>query len=134
MADLPIRYLRVFFSIAVLACAALPAGPVLAQGTMQQVKVFGPSLKGNLEGENPERDVFVYLPPSYSKATDKHYPVIYILHGYGVGAHRYVNEFLHLPASVDQPHDLLVGRLLRTDGREWRPDRICDCDSGRSRS
>ena len=74
----------------------------MAQGTVQQIKVFGPSLKGNLEGEKPERDVFVYLPPGYSKTKDKRYPVIYFLHGYGVGAHKYVYDFLHLPDSINR--------------------------------
>lgn len=102
MSDSAIRHFRICFSFCILLCGVLLAVQAPAQGTVEQVKVFGPSLKDNLEGESPERDVFVYLPPSYSKSVDKHYPVIYFLHGYGVGAHRYVNEFLHLPASVDQ--------------------------------
>ena len=93
---------RVYYSLCTLICSVLLAGQVAAQGTVEQIKVSGPSLAGNMEGENPERDVFVYLPPGYSKATAKRYPVVYFLHGYGVGAHKYVNEFLHLPGSIDQ--------------------------------
>lgn len=97
-----LRNLRVYYSLCMLMCGIMLTGPALAQGKVEQIKVYGPSLAGSLEGENPERDVFVYLPPSYSGSTAKHYPVVYFLHGYGVGAHRYVDEFLHLPASVDQ--------------------------------
>ena|SRR5579859_7912336 len=39
------------------------------QGTVEMIKVHGKSLEGNLEGDSPDRDVYVYLPPSY--ATDK---------------------------------------------------------------
>ena len=96
------KHIRIVFIICTLLFGIVLAGPLVAQGTVEQIKVFGPSLKGNLEGESPERDVFVYLPPSYSKAANKYYPVIYFLHGYGVGAHKYVYDFLHLPDSINQ--------------------------------
>ena len=44
--------------------------------------VHGKSLEGNLEGDSPDRDVFVYLPPSYTKNRSQRYPVVYFLHGY----------------------------------------------------
>lgn len=80
---------------------AFAAGPALAQGTLEQIKVPGPSLEGNLEGDPSERDVFVYLPPSYATASDRRYPVVYFLHGYGVGAAVYANNVLALPGSAD---------------------------------
>jgi S-formylglutathione hydrolase len=51
-------------------------------GTVERIKVHGKSLEGNLEGDSPDRDVSVYLPPSYKKQTHRRYPVIYLLHGY----------------------------------------------------
>jgi len=63
-------------------------GPEL-KGTVEKIKVHGKSLEGNLEGDSPERDVLVYLPPSYAKEPNRRYPVVYFLHGYGVGADRY---------------------------------------------
>lgn len=102
MFNIILKYLHVVIPATALLCCAVFPGLALAQGTVVQIKVSGPSLAGNLEGENPEREVFVYLPPGYNKATDKRYPVVYFLHGYGVGAHVYVNEFLHLPVSIDQ--------------------------------
>jgi S-formylglutathione hydrolase len=53
-----------------------------AEGTLQRIKVHGESLAGNLEGDSPDRDVSIYLPPGYETARRRHYPVIYLLHGY----------------------------------------------------
>jgi S-formylglutathione hydrolase FrmB len=89
--------LSVFALGGILFAAQLPA-----QGTLEQIKVLGASLQGNLEGDNPERDVFVYLPPSYAKDSGKRYPVVYFLHGYGVGAQVYVKQVLNLPESADK--------------------------------
>ena len=51
-------------------------------GTVERVKVHGVSLEGNLEGDSPDRDVSVYLPPGYKAHKHQRYPVIYLLHGY----------------------------------------------------
>jgi enterochelin esterase-like enzyme len=66
-----------------LLCGA--AGSLSAQpqhGTVQRVVVHGKALEGNLEGDSPDRDVAVYLPPSYSTARKQRYPVVYMLHGF----------------------------------------------------
>ena len=34
------------------------------KGTVETIQVHGKSLEGNLEGDSPDRDVFVYLPPA----------------------------------------------------------------------
>ncbi len=91
--------LRLTAMLAVLC--ALAAVPALAQGELQQIKVQGPALEGNLEGNATERDVFVYLPPGYA-SSNKRYPVIYFLHGYGATAQIYANAVLQLPGSADQ--------------------------------
>jgi len=54
----------------------------VAHGTVDHVIVHGKLLEGNLEGDSPDRDVAVYLPPSYKTAPDRRYPVIYLLHGF----------------------------------------------------
>ena len=74
------------------------AGP---QGTLERIKVFGKSLEANLEGDSPDRDVVVYLPPSYAKETSRRYPVVYFLHGYSVGVEAYV-RMLALPEAPDR--------------------------------
>jgi enterochelin esterase-like enzyme len=53
-----------------------------AKGTLERIKVHGKGLEGNLEGDSPDRDVSVYLPPSYGTAKRARYPVIYMLHGF----------------------------------------------------
>jgi S-formylglutathione hydrolase FrmB len=88
-------------TLCVLALLAVLPGTLMAQGSLQQIKVHSPALAGNLEGDDPLRDVFVYLPPGYA-SSNKRYPVLYYLHGYAVGAEVYVNGVLRLPASVDE--------------------------------
>lgn len=87
--------------VLVLLLGALLGGPVLAQGALEKIRVPGPSLEGNLSGDDAERDVYVYLPPGYADS-DARYPVIYFLHGYGVGAQRYTEGVLNLPAAADE--------------------------------
>src|SRR5690606_13687112 len=43
-----------------LCTLLLGAATAQAQGTLEQIKVNGPALAGNLEGNASERDVFVY--------------------------------------------------------------------------
>src|SRR6187200_1832018 len=73
-----------------LAIVALAAAGLYAQanaaphtGTVEHIKVHGKALEGNLEGDSPDRDVTVYLPPSYATERARRYPVVYLLHGYG---------------------------------------------------
>ncbi len=47
------------------------------KGSVERIKVHGASLEGNLEGDSPDRDVVVYLPPSYAKSPKQRYPVVY---------------------------------------------------------
>jgi S-formylglutathione hydrolase len=53
-----------------------------SKGSFERIKVHGKSLEGNLEGDSPDRDVSVYLPPSYATVRNRRYPVVYLLHGY----------------------------------------------------
>src|SRR3984957_10469443 len=71
------------------------------KGTVEMIKVHGKSLEGNLEGDSPDRDVFVYLPPSYASAKNRRYPVVYFLHGYSVKAEAYWN-MMTVPATADK--------------------------------
>jgi poly(3-hydroxybutyrate) depolymerase len=79
---------RAVLSAVVMFSITLFSAQVLAQGTLEEIRVFSPALEGNLEGNDPERGVFVYLPPGYANS-DKRYPVVYFLHGYGVSARVY---------------------------------------------
>jgi S-formylglutathione hydrolase FrmB len=68
--------------------------------TMEHIKIHGFALEGNLEGDAVDRDVLVFLPPTYS--TDKHrrYPVVYALHGYSIGAEQWSAE-IHVPQTIE---------------------------------
>jgi len=53
-----------------------------AKGSVQRIKVHGKSLEGNLEGDSPDPEVTIYLPPGYDANRHQRYPVVYLLHGY----------------------------------------------------
>jgi S-formylglutathione hydrolase FrmB len=64
-----------------------PAPPA---GTLEEIVVRGRSLEGNLNGDSPDRTVFVYLPPGYGTDLARRYPVVYLLHGYGLRASQWM--------------------------------------------
>jgi enterochelin esterase-like enzyme len=68
--------------------------------SVEHIKVHGTSLEGNLEGDAVDRDVIVFLPPSYSKQTHRRYPVVYALHGYSIGAEQWTHE-IHVPQTIE---------------------------------
>jgi len=78
--------------------------PVKA-GKVERIKVHGKGLEGNLAGDSPDRDLSIYLPPSYGIDKNRRYPVIYFLHGftdndaqwYGLTKH-----WINLPSVVDK--------------------------------
>ncbi len=77
--------------------AVLPgAKPV----TVERIKVHGTALESNLEGNAVDRDVVVFLPPSYAKQKSRRYPVIYALHGYSIGAEQWTRE-IHVPQTIE---------------------------------
>ena len=69
--------LAMFFSASVSGQAN-----VNLKGSVERIKVHGKLLEGNLSGDSPDRDVSVYLPPSYKKETKRRYPGVYFLHGF----------------------------------------------------
>ena len=53
--------------------------PVVSSAKPVQVeciKIHGATLEGNLEGDAVDRDVLVFLPPSYVRQKSRRYPVI----------------------------------------------------------
>lgn len=84
---------------AIAICAALIALPAAAR--TEQVTVHGASLEGNLEGNTPDRNVYVILPPSYDKAKHRRYPVLYFLHGFTATAEKYM-DYIKFGEAVEQ--------------------------------
>ena len=87
--------------VAVLTMALSAVAAPHRQGTLQEISVHGPSLEGNLEGNSPDRTVFVYLPPSYDTEPERRYTVVCNLHGYTATARGNV-DYLALPESADR--------------------------------
>ncbi len=79
-----------------------PAGTGPRTGTVERITVHGKSLEGNLEGDSPDRDVLVYLPPSYAADQARRFPVVYLLHGYGGRETTFTERLASLPESADR--------------------------------
>ena len=77
-----------------------PVVPGAAKVRVDELKVFAPSVAGNLEGNPAEREVFVVLPPSYDREPERRYPVVYALHGYFIGAREWLDE-VHMPQTAE---------------------------------
>ena len=95
------RSALVLVCIAVFAVATTRAADSTSRtGTVEKITVHGASLEGNLEGDSADRAVFVYLPPSYKTAPTRRYPVVYLLHGYGLTGERWMS-FAKLAEGAD---------------------------------
>jgi S-formylglutathione hydrolase len=79
-----------------------PPGAGAGTGTVERVTVHGKALEGNLEGDSPDREVTVYLPPSYAGDQTRRYPVVYLLHGYGGRDDTFTGRLAKLQESADQ--------------------------------
>jgi S-formylglutathione hydrolase FrmB len=95
--------------VSVFSCAQLLAQvqtevPEVVQGakpvSVEHIKIHGAALEGNLEGDAVDRDVIVFLPPSYGKDKHRRYPVVYALHGYSIGAEQWTHE-IHVPQTIE---------------------------------
>ena len=105
---------NVFSPIALLCTVIVAISPALAQVQTnvpdvvpgakpvqaEHIKVHGAALEGNLEGDAVDRDVIVFLPPSYEKDKKRRYPVVYALHGYSIGAEQWTHE-IHVPQTIE---------------------------------
>ncbi len=77
-----------------------PVIPNAKPVAFEHIKIHGTALEGNLEGDAVDRDVFVFLPPSYAKEKSRRYPVLYALHGYSIGAEQWSHE-IHVPQTIE---------------------------------
>ena len=77
-----------------------PVVPGAKPVTVEHIRVHGTALEGNLEGDDVDRDVFVFLPASYARDKTRRYPVVYALHGYSIGAGQWSQE-IHVPQTIE---------------------------------
>ncbi len=107
-------FCRGLLALGLWAAALLPAAG-LAQdaprpvtpldGALERVTVHGTSLEGNLVGDDPDRPVSVYLPPSYDASPERRYPVVYVLHGFtdsDRGWFGWEEHFVNVPAALER--------------------------------
>jgi S-formylglutathione hydrolase len=96
-----------------IACAGLLAAVLSVSerthaasgGTVEKITVHGRALEGNLEGDSADRDVMVYLPPSYKTEPNRRFPVVYLLHGFTDDTDHWwgvVPHFVSVPKSMDK--------------------------------
>ena len=88
--------------------------PVVANAkpvTIERIKIHGAALEGNLEKNAVDRDVFVFLPPSYAKDKRRRYPVVYALHGYSIGAEQWTKE-IHVPQTIEGAFALGANEMI----------------------
>jgi enterochelin esterase-like enzyme len=97
------------FTLAVVAGTAVSAQvqtivpPVVEDAkpvSVEHIKIHGVALEGNLEGDAVDREVIVFLPPSYANEKARRYPAVYALHGYSIGAEQWSGE-IHVPQTVE---------------------------------
>jgi S-formylglutathione hydrolase len=92
-------------AILVLAFSFVCCAWAQPHGSTERVKVHGKSLEGNLEGDSPDRDVSIYLPPGYKNSGKRRYPVVYLLHGYTDSDEKWfglVKHFISVPEVADK--------------------------------
>jgi len=77
-----------------------PVVPGAKPVAVEHIKIHGTALEGNLEGDSIDRDVFVFLPPSYAEEKSRRYPVVYALHGFSIGAEQWTHE-IHVPQTIE---------------------------------
>ena len=106
--------LSVVMSAAIIGLASAQTLPPL-KGQVERVKVHGAALEGNLEGDSADRDVSIYLPPSYRTSLGRRYPVVYILHGFTDSDNKWfalASHFVNVPVSMEAALDKGVAREM----------------------
>ena len=106
--------LSVVMSAAIIGAASAQSLAPL-KGGVERVKVHSAALEGNLEGDSTDRDVSIYLPPSYRASPGRRYPVVYILHGFTDSDNKWfalASHFVNVPASMEAALDKGAAREM----------------------
>jgi enterochelin esterase-like enzyme len=86
-------------------------------GTTDRIQVHAKTLENNLTGDWPDREVSVYLPPSYTTSQNRRYPVVYVLHGFTDSDELWMGfkkHWINLPQVIDRAlaagdiHEMIV--------------------------
>ncbi len=84
------------------AVCAFGSQVVLAQdqARISELTFHSPALEGNWEGTGASRTALVYTPPGYDENSDRRYPVVYFLHGYGATKQMY-QDLVHFEEALE---------------------------------
>jgi S-formylglutathione hydrolase FrmB len=77
-----------------------PVEPGAKPVAVERLKVHGTALEGNLEANDVDREVIIFLPSGYAANKDRRYPVVYALHGYSIGAGQWSQE-IQVPQTIE---------------------------------
>lgn len=92
----------------VLTGCETPKGETFVNGTIETFTFESKSLEENMINESTIQKVKVYLPGSYN-TSDKDYPVIYYLAGFGGS----VDEFFNAAKSINHPEPNIIDTAIR---------------------
>lgn len=81
-------------------CLVVRAQDHGSTGRIVTRKIFSKAIENNPAGENPLRQLTIYLPPGY-EAGKMHYPVIYFLHGFTRDDKYFISTF-HMDKLLDE--------------------------------
>lgn len=74
--------MKIIYSLILSLLLLTNVGAQDRKGTKERIKVYSRAIEGNLVNDPADRDVTVYLPPSYTSEPTKRFPVLYMLHGF----------------------------------------------------
>jgi S-formylglutathione hydrolase FrmB len=77
------------------------------KGNVQIHEVHSPALVGNPLGDPPRRRTPIYLPPGYSKSTER-FPAVYFLHGFSSSGTSWMNSSGFSPNVVERLDELIA--------------------------
>ena len=72
----------VTLALLVLSAVIMLSPAAKAQGRIITETLKSQALRGNLIGDTANRELTIYLPPSYDRKPKTRFPVLYLLHGY----------------------------------------------------
>jgi enterochelin esterase-like enzyme len=94
---------KLFLSFLLICLGVYPA--FSQTGTKERIKVRSAALAGNLIGDPADRDVTVYLPPTYQSNPNRRFPVLYMLHGFTDNDSQWFgweNHWINLQTVIEQ--------------------------------
>ena len=102
-------------TIFLIAVLLLVPTTFAAEGKLVNATIHSPALEGNLLGDSANRDLIVYLPPSYATSPKQRYPAVYLLHGSNsfpsvwTGGVPFIYEYFYKGFNIKTAMDKLVG-------------------------